>query len=113
GEPYWDDEYAYWYADAIPLYSASAETGVGTLTVCLNSMGTIDMEPYTYDDGSVVTADPGYTLSDASNPDAAWEDYYESSWSLTLELADYLAAHEDAQTVNVNYQWCGSAEEAR
>lgn len=76
-------------------------------------MGTIDMEPYTYDDGSVVTADPGYTLSDASNPDAAWEDYYESSWSLTLELADYLAAHEDAQTVNVNYQWCGSAEEAR
>lgn len=113
GEPYWDDEYAYWYADAIPLYSASAETGVGTLTVCLNSMGTIDMEPYTYDDGSVVTADPGYTLSDASNPDAAWEDYYESSWSLTLELADYLAAYEDAQTVNVNYQWCGSAEEAR
>lgn len=113
GEPYWDDEYAYWYADAIPLYSASAETGVGTLTVCLNSMGTIDMEPYTYDDGSVVTADPGCTLSDASNPDAAWEDYYESSWSLTLELADYLAAHEDAQTVNVNYQWCGSAEEAR
>lgn len=113
GEPYWDDEYAYWYADAIPLYSASAETGVGTLTVCLNSMGTIDMEPYTYDDGSVVTADPGYTLRDASNPDAAWEDYYESSWSLTLELADYMAAHEDAQTVNVNYQWCGSAEEAR
>lgn len=113
GEPYWDDKYAYWYADAIPLYSASAETGVGTLTVCLNSMGTIDMEPYTYDDGSVVTADPGYTLSDASNPDAAWEDYYESSWSLTLELADYMAAHEDAQTVNVNYQWCGSAEEAR
>ena len=28
-------------------------------------------------------------------------------------MADYLAAHEDAQTVNVNYQWCGSAEEAR
>ena len=107
GERRWLDLSDTFGPAALPAYGASAETPAGTLTVSLGSEGMIHMEPYTYRDGSVVSAEPGYTLSGVPNPDAAWEDMFDTGFSLRLENVP-----ADAGDVSLSYRWLTAGEDA-